>query len=60
VPPRRATAIAVGLTGSDWSRDGGRSWRRFDRGSFDAVACSHDGACWASGAAERIGRLVLP
>ncbi len=59
VPGLRSTAVVVGLTGSDISRDGGRTWRRFDRGSFDAVACSRDGHCWASGADERIGRLVL-
>jgi photosystem II stability/assembly factor-like uncharacterized protein len=59
VPRRAATAVAVGLTGSDITADGGFSWRRFDRGSFDAVTCTRDGACWASGAEERIGRLVL-
>ncbi|GAA0729566.1 WD40/YVTN/BNR-like repeat-containing protein [Dactylosporangium roseum] len=49
-------AYAVGPTGSDVSYDGGRTWKRFDTGSFDAVACA-DGACWASGEAGRIARL---
>ncbi|MFI1992317.1 WD40/YVTN/BNR-like repeat-containing protein [Actinoplanes sp. NPDC020271] len=50
------TAVAVGPTGSDLSRDGGRTWRRFDRGSFDAVACvAH--TCWASGEQGRVARL---
>ncbi|WP_229069192.1 oxidoreductase [Actinoplanes sp. DH11] len=51
------TAIAVGPTGSDISYDGGRTWRNFDTGSFDAVACTSTGACWASGQSGRIARL---
>ncbi|MFF0376098.1 WD40/YVTN/BNR-like repeat-containing protein [Actinoplanes missouriensis] len=54
---RRGVALAVGPTGSDVSFDGGVSWRRFDGGSFDAVACATDGSCWASGEAGRIARL---
>ncbi|MFB9904961.1 WD40/YVTN/BNR-like repeat-containing protein [Allokutzneria oryzae] len=58
VPPTRPwTAIAVGPTGSDVSRDGGRSWTRFDDGSFDTVDCAWDGACWASGERGRIAKL---
>ena len=53
----RTTALAVGPTGSDVSYDGGVTWRRFDTGSFDAVACTPSGACWASGANGRIARL---
>ncbi|BBH64107.1 oxidoreductase [Actinoplanes sp. OR16] len=52
------TALAVGPTGSDISYDGGATWSRFDAGSFDAVACTRDGSCWASGEAGRIGRLA--
>jgi photosystem II stability/assembly factor-like uncharacterized protein len=51
------TAIAVGPTGSDISRDGGRTWTRFDTGSFDAVDCAVDGACWASGEHGRVAFL---
>ena len=57
VPGTPGTALAVGLTGSDISTDGGFSWMRFDRGSFDAVVCTPHGSCWASGANERIGVL---
>ncbi len=57
VPHTSGTALAVGLTGSDITTDGGFSWTQFDGGSFDAVACAPGGACWASGANERIGRL---
>jgi photosystem II stability/assembly factor-like uncharacterized protein len=57
--PRRhhPTAIAVGISGSDISYDGGRSWRQFDTGSFDTVSCSRDGACWASGETGRVAVL---
>ncbi|MBG0560075.1 WD40/YVTN/BNR-like repeat-containing protein [Actinoplanes aureus] len=53
---RGRTALTVGPTGSDVSYDGGVTWRRFDTGSFDAVACT-GGSCWASGEAGRIARL---
>ncbi len=55
---RGDTAFAVGPTGSDVSYDGGRTWTRFDTGSFDAVECTFDGACWASGATGRIAKLI--
>ncbi|HWS35122.1 MAG TPA: oxidoreductase [Actinoplanes sp.] len=55
---RGRTALAVGPTGSDISYDGGLTWRRFDTGSFDAVACTPTGACWASGRDGRIARLT--
>lgn len=55
---RGRTALAVGPTGSDISYDGGTTWRRFDTGSFDAVACAPDRSCWASGEAGRIARLT--
>ena len=54
---RGPVALAVGPTGSDLSRDGGRTWKKFDTGSFDAVECA-GGACWASGAEGRVARLV--
>ena len=52
------SALAVGPTGSDVSYDGGRTWKRFDDGSFDAVQCAGDGSCWASGTDGRVARLV--
>ena len=57
LPGTIATTVAVGLTGSDISRDGGRTWRTFDTGSFDTVACAKDGSCWASGDLGRLARL---
>jgi photosystem II stability/assembly factor-like uncharacterized protein len=54
---RGSTALAVGPTGSDISYDAGRTWKRFDTGSFDAVECAADGSCWASGVDGRVARL---
>jgi photosystem II stability/assembly factor-like uncharacterized protein len=54
---RGDAAFAVGPTGSDLTTDGGRTWTRFDTGSFDAVSCARDGACWASGENGRIAKL---
>jgi photosystem II stability/assembly factor-like uncharacterized protein len=56
VPHTPATVIAVGLTGSDISSDGGLHWRTFDTGQFDTVSCTRDGSCWASG---NLGRLAV-
>jgi photosystem II stability/assembly factor-like uncharacterized protein len=56
---RPTVAIAVGPTGSDITYDAGLTWNRFATGSLDSVDCTHDGACWASGANGRIARLVL-
>ncbi|HEX8767005.1 MAG TPA: hypothetical protein VF714_01470, partial [Jatrophihabitans sp.] len=53
----RPTAIAVGISGSDISYDGGRSWHQFDTGSFDTVSCARNGACWASGESGRVAVL---
>jgi photosystem II stability/assembly factor-like uncharacterized protein len=53
-----STALAVGPTGSDISYDAGRTWKRFDTGSFDAVECV-PGACWASGAQGRVAKLTV-
>jgi photosystem II stability/assembly factor-like uncharacterized protein len=59
IPRLPKTAVSVGPTGSDVSIDGGRSWTRFDTGSFDAVDCVQTGACWASGAQGAAARLVV-
>jgi photosystem II stability/assembly factor-like uncharacterized protein len=51
-------AIIVGPSGSDASFDQGRSWHRFDDGSFHTVDCAGGHACWASGAGGRVAYLV--
>ena len=48
--------IAVGTTGSDISSDGGKSWKLFDTGSYNAISGAGD-AVWAVGPGGRIGRL---
>lgn len=52
-----AMVLAVGPTGSDVSRDGGRTYATFDDGSFDAVMCVPN-ACFASGENGRLARLT--
>ena len=51
-------AIIVGPSGSDASFDQGRSWQRFDDGSFDTVDCAGGHACWASGEQGRVAYLT--
>jgi photosystem II stability/assembly factor-like uncharacterized protein len=52
------TAIAVGPSGSDFSRNHGRTWTRFDDGSLDTVDCANPNACWASGENGRVAYLT--
>jgi photosystem II stability/assembly factor-like uncharacterized protein len=51
-------AIIVGPSGSDVTFDQGRTWHRFDNGSFDVVDCAGGFACWASGAQGRVAFLT--
>ena len=57
LPGSRASAVAVGLTGSDISYDAGLHWHTFDTGQFDTVSCGRDGACWAAGDLGRVAVL---
>ncbi|GAA1510673.1 oxidoreductase [Streptomyces albidochromogenes] len=57
LPRTRSGALAVGPTGTDLTRDGGRTWRTIDTGSYDTVDCARDAACWASGEKGRVARL---
>ena len=50
--------IAVGPTGSDLSVDRGRTWHTFDTTRYDAVVCTDDAACWASGPTGSVARLT--
>lgn len=52
-------ALAVGPTGSDFTRDAGRTWHVFDNGTFDSVECLGKSTCWASGSGGRVARLDL-
>ncbi|MDQ3777623.1 MAG: oxidoreductase [Actinomycetota bacterium] len=51
-------AIVVGPSGSDVTTDAGRTWHRFDEGSFDTVDCAGGHACWASGEQGRVAYLT--
>lgn len=55
--PGPGNVIAVGPTGSDLSRDAGRTWTPLDTGSLDSVECTRNGACWGSGADGRVAVL---
>jgi len=41
--------IVVGTSGSDVSRDDGKTWRSFDTASYNAMSFTADGAGWAVG-----------
>ncbi|WP_405393031.1 WD40/YVTN/BNR-like repeat-containing protein [Streptomyces sp. NBC_01102] len=57
LPHSRSAALAVGPTGTDLTRDGGRTWSTVDTGSYDTVDCTADGGCWAAGEKGRVARL---
>lgn len=60
IPGRYDIAIAVGPSGSDITRDGGKTWTNFDNGSYDSIECPTNGdVCWASGEKGRIARLTF-
>jgi len=55
--PKRKLWIAAGTSGSDVSTDGGKTWKTFDTGSFNAISFTTDGTGWAAGAGGRIARF---
>ena len=57
VPRTRAnTLVAVGLTGTDLSIDGGATWQRADSTGYNSVAFASPTAGWAVGPKGRIAR----
>ena len=51
--------VAVGPTGSDYSRDGAHSWQPFSTTGYHAVKASPGGkVLWASGSQGRLAKLV--
>ncbi|QDH10843.1 oxidoreductase [Nocardioides dongxiaopingii] len=57
----RSWVVAVGPGGVDVSRDRGRTWKPFragPAGGYDSVQCV-PAACWASGPAGQVARLVV-
>jgi photosystem II stability/assembly factor-like uncharacterized protein len=59
VPGTLATAVTVGVNGSDVSYDAGLHWNRFDDGGFFSVACAPNGPCFAVGDGGRVAKLRL-
>lgn len=59
--PRPRVWIATGTSGSDISRDDGRTWTRFDEGAYNALSFTRDGSSgWAVGPKGRIARYGGP
>jgi photosystem II stability/assembly factor-like uncharacterized protein len=56
--PGTTTVVAVGLAGSAYSADDGRSYSMLDTTGFNAVSFASPGAGWAVGAGGRIARLA--
>jgi photosystem II stability/assembly factor-like uncharacterized protein len=57
VPATRGdTLVAVGLTGTDVSIDGGATWQRVDSTAYNSVAFASPSAGWAVGPKGRIAR----
>jgi photosystem II stability/assembly factor-like uncharacterized protein len=52
-------AIAVGTTGSDISRDGGRTWSPLDGTAFNAIQFAPAGVAFAVGGRGRVARLTI-
>ncbi len=55
--PGTDAVVAVGPSGTDLSRDSGRTWSAVDTGSLDSVECTRDLTCWGSGEAGRVAVL---
>lgn len=51
--------VAVGISGSDYSVDGGESWTPIDTVEFNAVAAAGPDAVWAVGPRGRVAKLRI-
>jgi photosystem II stability/assembly factor-like uncharacterized protein len=57
--PEQGWVVAVGPGGSDYSSDGGHSWKPFSQTGYHAVKASPGGkVLWSSGGQGRLGKLV--
>ncbi|QJX00573.1 WD40/YVTN/BNR-like repeat-containing protein [Frigoriglobus tundricola] len=52
--------VAVGTSGSDFSRDDGRSWKPLDQGKYNSVGFTASGEGWAVGPRGRITVFTKP
>ncbi len=51
--------VAVGISGSDYSLDGGESWTPIDTVEYNAVAAAGPDATWAVGPRGRVAKLRI-
>ncbi|HSO75533.1 MAG TPA: oxidoreductase, partial [Blastocatellia bacterium] len=52
-----AKLIAVGETGSDFSTDGGASWKTLSKDAYHSISFARSGAGWVVGADGRIAKI---
>lgn len=55
----KKTIIAVGSSGSDISKDGGKTWANLDKENYNAVQARGKNAIWAVGANGIVARFLL-
>jgi photosystem II stability/assembly factor-like uncharacterized protein len=58
--PGRKLWIVTGTSGSDLSTDGGKTWKVFDSGAYNAMSFVPGGDGWAVGPQGRIARFEAP
>lgn len=52
--------VAVGTSGSDYSKDNGKTWQPIDAENYNALSFAPDGAGWAVGPKGKIAAWVAP
>ena len=58
--PGRKLWIVTGTSGSDVSSDGGKTWKLFDSGAYNAMSFVPGGEGWAVGPQGRVARFQPP
>ena len=56
---RHRTYVAVGPTGTDLSRDGGKTWTSISPEGFHAIGLSRTGVGWAVGAGGKVAKFRM-
>lgn len=59
VPGTKASFVAAGPSGVDWSPDDGRTWTSSAGSGFDTLSFAHAGVGWAAGEQGRLARLII-
>jgi photosystem II stability/assembly factor-like uncharacterized protein len=55
----KKTLIAVGSSGSDISKDAGKTWKNIDKENYNAVQAKGKNAIWAVGANGVVAKLLM-